>query len=333
MKEVEVERRDILRVILFAGGALLFGCRTVNELGTAEAETNLEESGTVSSTVVVTEVATETIQETVVLPATLEATEVEISKPYFNTEEVRRVYVLEGEGGLEELMINPLVMEAVRVLGIKAEGDVTNLLIRAIPVDNADKQVFPDTLGLHFSENYMPAWLLVLVRETEVRWFIGMRQDTLVDETTAVALVRLQKEAFPLGFPAYLAFAFRDDQLQEQLREEARGSGVARARNSEHLTGLAVDLYADFSTWRYPEARFVSVANRHGFVSSISYQGDPPHFFYLDGVWPGLTQALIEAGIDPNNRRNSVDARIAVFRILVEQAEARYKSGIVVEDE
>src|SRR5688572_18314311 len=143
MGRLEVDRRSVLKVLFLGGAVYLSGCggeKTQEVQATASATVSVNphllEQG---SREVAMEMATQTVE------AVTEKT------VYYDKERVERVYVMEG-GRMEGVVVNDLVMKVVAGLNIQVEGDITDLLIRAIPVDNADKTRFPDSLGIRFSE-------------------------------------------------------------------------------------------------------------------------------------------------------------------------------------
>lgn len=312
-----MDRRTFLKVAVLAGaGIALAGCEAGSE---PKEDVVIRSTDTPTSTFTETpSLVVPTVTETVPAP---ESTEV-VEKASYKRTKVEQAYILDGGKKIEDLVIDPRVAAVVDQLDIRAVGDITNLLIRAIPVDNADKERFPDALGLKFSEAYSPPFEMVPVKDTEIVCFANMDLKTKIDVETAQAIVLLQREAFALDYPIYLAYAYRsfDDQNKLYLgsMDEFGNSGAASPGSSEHHTGLAVDFYtSEVERWE-PDDSFLALANKHGFVNSIR-PGDRPHFFFLDGIWPGLTKALLDAGIDPNSRRTSVDARIAVFQKLLRQ--------------
>lgn len=306
-----IERRDVLKLLAYGGlGVLTVGCRR-GQVGNGVR--SLAATKTLAPEATKAEIMTETESPTPTLGVT--QTEVEAVSVWFERERVEEMYEMEDGKRLEDVEINPEIMKAVEGLGIRADGDITDLLIRVIPVDSE--------LGLRFSESYVPPFEMVRVKNTGILTFAYMDSETLIDVQTAHAIIALQNEAFALGYPVFLAYAYRSRELQRELHEgsmdEYGNSGAAAPGSTEHHTGMAVDLYTSETNKWEPDEGFLALANKYGLVNSIR-PGDNPHFFYLDGVWPGLTKALLDAGIDPNNRRNSVDARITVFQILMRLA-------------
>lgn len=102
-----------------------------------------------------------------------------------------------------------------------------------------------------------------------------------------------------------IADGYRDFNRQQQARETAGKSSAARPGESQHHTGLAFDAYYTSSQWDITKK-----LNKYGVVSPFmdekkSGMVDPPHFFYLDGYMPGLTQIIMDYysnnGMDPMN--------------------------------
>lgn len=245
----------------------------------------------------------------------------EMGRSYFDKAQVEEMYTFDDGSRIEDVVIDQQVMDAVSSLNIQASGDITNLLIRAIPTDDAKRLGYDHSAGMRFSENYYPHWKMETVAEMELAYCAG-KADTYVDSEMADALRDLQAESRIRGFGCFVAYGYRDHEKQWMMNQEAP-VGAATPGGSEHATGLCADLYADWEQTHYIAGEMENFANQLGFVHSLSLAGDPPHYFYLDGVWPGLTKALMNAGVDVNTRYVSVQARLAVFRLLTDSAKLK----------
>ncbi len=313
-----MNRREFL-YLMGIGAAGFFSACSKREEGEIETVTLLPtstarptETVTPSPTVTVTLTQTPTVMPT----ETQRSPEVETS--FYDGGFIDSIYSMKEEGvTLWDIEVDEKVMGVVASLGVMPiEGDCTALLMRSIPTD----WIFS---GIRYTRKYEPRWEMVLTDSIGIKR-VGFKQ--FADETLAIdaaaALLSLQLAAAEEGVEFFMASGFRSH--EEQARwYESNPTGAGGVGRSEHITGLAVDLYKD----RWAEISltqdFQKMANRFGFVSSLNWVYDPPHYFYLDGVWPGLTQALIDAGLDPNDVYNCVQARLAVFRLLVALLERR----------
>lgn len=241
----------------------------------------------------------------------------DVERVYFDEDRVKNSYIFPADHSktLEEQAVDPEILAAVLRLEINPQGDITDLLIKAIPADDAKKQ-FPDSLGVRLAIEYRPVGVIVNTYEVGIPMVKGYESQTL-NVDAAVSLAALLVEAKNRGIDVYMAHGFRDNEMQRAL-DAANPLGAAGRGGSEHLIGLTADLYGNEYAGVGLSNDFIELANEYGWVRSLG-PGDPPHYFYLDGVWPGLTRALIEAGYNPNDRYVSVQARLAVFQILIVQ--------------
>lgn len=245
----------------------------------------------------------------------------EAGPSFYDSKIIDETYTIHNGKKMEDISVDPVVMEVVKKMNLQASGDITNLLFRAIPTDAALELGYKNSEGIRFSYNYHPREPMVTAEKMGLNYFQG-KGSVYLNMDAAQSLFNLQKIAQTKGIYIYLFNGYRD-YLQQWIMNKATPEGGAGSPGaSEHVTGLAADLYTDFASFRYPDYSFQHLANQHGWVNSLSMEGDPPHFFYLDGVWPGLTKALLDAGLNVNERYTSVQARIAVFQTLAAQATA-----------
>ena len=158
-------------------------------------------------------------------------------------------------------------------------------------------------------------------------WFptINWSSQASVRQDTKENVEAFLNEAISLKSSEYFVkvkYGYRSYGEQEYAYRKQTTGDVAKPGYSQHQTGLAIDLDTNI-----PYSVLVDVANKHGFVHPFSLESgwsDPPHWFYLDGIYPGLTQMIIDAGKNPNdiNVINEVllglsqtyEARIAWFK-------------------
>lgn len=285
-----------------------------------------------------TETATPTPTKTPEPAATLAPTEIPTptieQEPAASYEKdiVNKMYEMNDGRRIEDIQVDPQIMEVMRSLNIEAHGDITNLLIQAIPVDNANAHDFPDTLGIHLTPEYIPVDLIENVKDFGIECYLYLPIDEetremeviQINREVAQAFLALQHEAFARNMPLYVRFGFRDAKDQERLTQ-VRGSGAAKPYNSEHMTGRVLDVYASNTKHLYPsmaytESAFHDLINAYGFVSSVGFWGDSPHILYI-GI--AEVRALLDAGINPNSRPVVAQVQIAKYQILVSQANAK----------
>lgn len=241
-------------------------------------------------------------------------------EPFFDIEKVDAAYVLEGgQQDIMDIRVDSRIMAAVRSLNIEVSGDCTARLLKALPVDNAPDA--GDSMLIHYSSEFRPAWEMKLMEEGDIILAEEAEGQYLASEAME-SLHQLQHAALALGMESYVGYGFRDDELQ-WLINQVNPAGSAGIGSSEHVTGLSADLFSNRNKTRVPGYQFANLANQHGWVNSLTRAYDPAHYFYLDAIWPGLTKALLDAGLDPNNRPVSAQARMAVFQIIRAQAVGR----------
>lgn len=242
--------------------------------------------------------------------------------PFYDAQAVSDAYVMTSREypSLVEVRVDPRIMEVVRNLRIKAEGDMTEKIIRAIPVDDA-RSHFADSIGVRYSAEYQP-FDIRSIAEFGLRALAG-HTGVEMNSRAATSLAELVLIARESGVGIYVAYGYRSNEQQAAIYA-ANPGGAGNVGGSEHLSGYAVDLYADPYARYGLTAEFAALANRYGWVNSMGRSYDPAHYLDLDGVTViGMTQALMDAGFDVNSRYVVAQARTAVFQIYAAQARGR----------
>ncbi len=94
-------------------------------------------------------------------------------------------------------------------------------------------------------------------------------------------------------------YGYRSYSEQKLAYEKQTTGDIARQGFSQHQSGLAIDLDTNVQL-----DELTTIANKNGFVHPFTVESgwsDPPHWFYLDGIYPGLTQMIKDAGQNPND--------------------------------
>ena len=133
------------------------------------------------------------------------------------------------------------------------------------------------------------------------KYTVNPNNKVLVRSDIKVKLENFVNEVVLLDKSYYLKYieAYRSYWNQDLAYRNSTTGDVAEPGFSQHPTGLAIDWDTNI-----PRDILIKVANKNGFVSPFNLNSgwsDPPHWYYLDGVFPGLTQMIINAGYDPND--------------------------------
>ncbi|HET7099018.1 MAG TPA: D-alanyl-D-alanine carboxypeptidase family protein [Patescibacteria group bacterium] len=131
-------------------------------------------------------------------------------------------------------------------------------------------------------------------------------KDILLNQNAADALAKFAKYAQSQGYTLYIADGYRSYDEQAQLHNE-NPTGSATPGNSEHQTGLAMDIYYVNASGEIKvlPGRIIAKAPDFGIIHPVA--DDPPHFFVIDGL-----------GIDTSNF--NVVARTENDYILLNEA-------------
>lgn len=153
------------------------------------------------------------------------------------------------------------------------------------------------SLKIRIKREYVPP-NLVYFRE----YSLWDYKHPLLRESSIYYVRRFLEVAESQGYDLKIAYGYRSYDEQKEIHD-SNPSGSAEPGYSQHQTGLAIDIfYIKDGTIQSLPIWVIDDARNYGIVHP--FPGDPPHFYALDALYPGLTTVMLNNGIDPNNGEN-----------------------------
>jgi hypothetical protein len=204
-----------------------------------------------------------------------------------------------------ELPVPLVYYQVAQDIGVRCVGDCTRQVLLSLPTDSSRELLYTPDFPKIDLEPVDPSVPTVPNMSRTYR-------PHLVAEAADALYKFIKYVKYETGEQIYVAHTWRP----------YYGSNDLGAGASQHQTGLAADIYllnpSGESLRRIDELEGVlAMANRFGWIQAFDFEA--PHFLFLDGPAPGLTQALIARGIDPNRSAyHTTNALIAVCQTLTD---------------
>lgn len=145
---------------------------------------------------------------------------------------------------------------------------------------------------------------------------------SLVRDDAVLSLRGFVLELGGLGYEVHVRSAYRSKLEQQHLVDRYQTAGTLSVElpgYSQHQGGLAVDLGFTLQPGRaaISDTELRNLAHKYGIVHP--YHWDPPHYFVLDAVLPGLTGRMLAAGIDVDDIANVNLVQLGLARIYLQR--------------
>lgn len=173
--------------------------------------------------------------------------------------------------------------------------------------------------GYHHDESYVPEGLVPV---GDYKFIYTLGSNNLLKEQAIEPLRGFVTGLRAMGYDVVLRSGYRSYDSQADIHDH-EASASAPPGYSQHQSGFAFDIHRRTPDGQIGEPisfsrEIAALANKYGIVHPFDW--DRPHYLVLDAIFPGLTQAMIDAGVDPNNSENILYVLLGIEQIYEVQA-------------